>query len=72
MKAVVQENGVWIPKRLLKGVKEVEIRKKNGQIVVQPTVISHDPIFDLGNHPGHSGLGDLSTNHDDYLYGKRA
>ncbi len=28
MKAVVQENGVWIPKRLLKGVKEVEIRKK--------------------------------------------
>ena len=39
MKAVVQENGVWIPKRLLKGVKEVEIRKKHGQIVVQPTVI---------------------------------
>ena len=52
MKPVVQENGVWIPKRLLKCVKEVEIRKKNGQIVVQPTVISYDPIFDFRQPSG--------------------
>ncbi len=72
MKAQVKKDGVLIPKSLLKGVKEVEIRKEGGRIVVQPIPAPDDPIFGLGSNPGHSGLGDLAARHDEYLYGKNA
>ncbi len=72
MKAAVNKDGVLIPKKLLKGVKQVEICKEQGRIVVLPIPAPDDPIFGLGSNPGHSGLGDLSTRHDDYLYGKDA
>jgi len=70
MKAVVKKDGVLIPKKLLKGAKQVEIRQEHGRIVVLPIPAADDPIFGLGSNPGHSGCGDLSTRHDDYLYGK--
>jgi virulence-associated protein VagC len=72
VKAQVKKDGVLIPKSLLKGVKEVEIRKEGGCIVVQPVPAPDDPIFGLGSNPGHSGLGDLSARHDEDLYGKNA
>lgn len=59
MKAKVKANGLLIPKKMLKGVKKDEITVEKGKIV--------DPIFELGENPGHSGIGDLSTKHDDYL-----
>ena len=69
MKVSVKENGVLIPKRLLKGVREVEIRKERNLIVVEPTMLTDDPITELGKHPIESGTTDASVNHDEYLYG---
>ena len=51
MKAVVGDTGVLIPRRMLRGVKEVEIRKQGRNIVVEPSARDSDPIFDLGKTP---------------------
>ena len=48
MKTRVTDQGVKVPKRILKGVKEVEIRKADGVILVVP--VSDDPILALGSH----------------------
>lgn len=50
MKTKVTEQGVLVPKKLLKGIKEVEIRKDNGVILVVP--VTEDPIFALGSQYG--------------------
>ncbi len=68
MKAAVKDNGVLIPKRFLKGVKEVEIRKERNLIVITPTTLVDDPVFKLGKHPVRIGVADGSLRHDDYLY----
>jgi hypothetical protein len=70
MKISVNDNGLLIPKRLLKGVKEVEIRKERHLIVIEPTALTDDPIAELGKHPIASGTIDGSLNHDEYLYGR--
>jgi hypothetical protein len=67
MKIKVTKKGVLIPLEFLEGVKEVEIRKENGLILVLPTIIA-DPILGLGKHPVVCGLPDASENHDKYLY----
>lgn len=36
MKAIVDENGVLIPKTMLVGVSQVEIRREDGVIIVTP------------------------------------
>jgi virulence-associated protein VagC len=72
MRAQVKKDGVLIPKKFLKGVKQVEISKEAGRIVVQPVPSPDDPILGLGSDPGHSGRGDLAARHDEYLYGKDA
>jgi len=69
MRALVNKDGVLIPKKLLKGVKQVEIRKEAGRIVLLPVPIAGDPIFRLGKHPVKTGISDASTEHDKYLYG---
>ena len=69
MKAQVKKDGVLIPKKLLKGVREVEIRKEDtGRIVVIPVPSPDDPIFGLGRRPVRSGVNDGVSNHDRYLY----
>ena len=68
MKAAVKKEGVLIPRRLLKGVKQVEIRKQGARIIVLQVPASADPILELGSNPGHSGHRDLSAQHDKYLY----
>ena len=68
MKVKVTEKGALIPRKLLKGIKEVEIRRQNGLIVVVP-VGEKDPIFNLGKNPVKSGVTDGSVNHDKYIYG---
>lgn len=42
MKAKVTEEGVLIPKNFLEGVKEVEIRKENGLILVVPQAYNQE------------------------------
>lgn len=68
MKTKVTEQGVIIPKKFLKGVKEVEIRKDNHLILVMP--ITEDPIFALGSQPITDDITDASENHDLYLYSR--
>ena len=68
MKPKVTEQGVLVPKKLLKGIKEVEIRKDNGVILVVP--VMEDPIFALGSQPIADDITDASENHDTYLYGR--
>jgi virulence-associated protein VagC len=70
MKALVEEKGVLIPKRMLRGVKQVEIRKERSVIVVEPTALVNDTIFELGKKPVRTGVADGSTQHDAYLYRK--
>ena len=68
MKTKVTEQGVLIPKKFFKGIEEVEIRKENGLVVVEP--ITDDPILQLGRRPVADDLEDASENHDQYIYGK--
>ena len=68
MKTKVTEQGVLVPKKLLKGIKEVEIRKDNGVILIVP--VTEDPIFALGSQPIADDITDASENHDTYIYGR--
>jgi hypothetical protein len=68
MKVRVTEKGALIPRKLLKGIKEVDIRRRNGIIVVVP-VGDKDPIFNIGKNPVKLGIKDASVNHDKYIYG---
>ena len=67
MKAKVTKRGLVIPKAMLPGVDEVEIRKEDHQIVVPPLTTA-DPISALGRHPVDCGVTDGSEHHDSYLY----
>ncbi len=67
MKARVTKRGLIVPKEVLAGADEVEIRKEGRRIVISP--ILSDPILELGKHPVECGVFDASENHDRYLYG---
>jgi hypothetical protein len=67
MKAKVTQRGVLIPKKLLRGVEEVEIRKRNGVILVVPKH-KEDTVFKLGSKPIRCGAPDASENLDGYIY----
>lgn len=62
MKARVTKEGVVIPKALLRGVNDVEIRKENGVIVVTP--LTRDPILGLGSQPVEDELTDASEHYN--------
>lgn len=68
MKAKVTKRGLIIPKEMLAGAEEVEIRKEDHRIVISP-VTKSDPIFNLGKHPVECGLSHASEHHDKHLYG---
>jgi hypothetical protein len=68
MKTIVTEQGVLVPKKFLKGIKEVEIRKDKGVILVVP--VTADPIFALGSQPIADDITDASEYHDAYIYGR--
>ena len=67
MRVKVGVKGLLIPKKLLKGVKEADIRKLDDQIIVTP-FSDLDPIFLLGKDPIDDGIKDGSEKHDDYIY----
>ena len=68
MKSKVTERGVIVPKKFLKGIKDVEIRKDNGVILVVP--VTEDPILGLGKQPIADEIDDASEHHDSYLYNR--
>ena len=68
MRTKVTDEGVVIPKELLTGITEVDIRKQNGIIVVVP-MGKEDPIYDIGKNPVKLGIPDASENLDKYVYG---
>jgi virulence-associated protein VagC len=67
MRIAVTEQGVLIPKQLLEGVREVEIRHQQGMLLILP-VMDDDPILQLGKEPIADSVDDASTHHDRYLY----
>lgn len=56
------------PKKVLKGVKEVEVRQQNGLVILVP-IGARDPIFNIGKNPVNLGVTDASENLDKYIYG---
>jgi virulence-associated protein VagC len=68
MKALVRKDGVLIPKRLLKGAKQVEILEDQGRIIVLPIPGPKDPVFKLGRRPVMSGVAEGSERHDEHIY----
>lgn len=67
MKLEVTEQGVVIPKSLLEGVKQVDVRKESDRIVVVP-VPFEDPILRIGKNPVKGGITDASVDLDKYIY----
>ena len=67
MKAAVQANGLLIPKRMLRGVAQVDIRKEKGRIVITPSD-EDDPILGLGSNPVKTRLRNAAERHDELLY----
>jgi len=68
MVAKVTEQGLLIPKRLLRGISRVKISRTKNRI----TIVSSDqadPLQKLGRKPVRCGLPDASANHDKHLYG---
>lgn len=68
MKATVSKEGVLVPKEMLGGAKEVDIRKEQDRIVLTPIKQRIDPIFKLGKNPVDTGISDGAVHHDQYLY----
>ena len=67
MKTKVTEQGLLIPKELLEGFYEVEIRKEDHRLLIIP-IAEDDPIRRLGREPLLDDMNDVSVNHDRYLY----
>jgi len=68
LKAKVTKRGLIIPKEMLAGAEEVEIRREDHRIVISPASTS-DPILNIGKSPVECGVSDASEHHDKYLYG---
>lgn len=68
MNIKVTDRGIVIPRSLLEGITEVEIRKENNMILIIPVKAYTDPIFELGKAPVEDDLKDASVHHDQYLY----
>jgi hypothetical protein len=66
IKARVTEQGLLIPRYLLAGFDEVEIRQEQNRILIVP--IMADPILQLGQQPVSGNVTDASEHHDDYIY----
>jgi virulence-associated protein VagC len=67
MKTRVTEQGIIIPRDMLEGLDEVEIRKQDGMIIIVPAG-TDNPIFNIGKNPIDADVTDASVNHDYYVY----
>jgi virulence-associated protein VagC len=66
MKLKVTKRGVLIPKEMLAGAEEVEVRKEDHRIVISP-IAKDDSIPKLGENPVKCGVPDASEQHDKYI-----
>jgi hypothetical protein len=66
MKAKVNDTGLLVPRAMLEGLDEVEMRVEDGRIVISP--LRPDPIMRLGQRPLDTPEVDVSERQDDYLY----
>ena len=71
MVANVTKDGLLIPRRLLRGIKRVELRRGKNRITLFPAK-DVDPIAQLGSKPVACGVRDGSTHHDRHLYSGKA
>ena len=71
MVANVTKDGLLIPRRLLRGIKRVELRRGKSRITLFPTKDT-DTIAKLGSKPVTCGVRDGSANHDQHLYNGKA
>ncbi len=73
MRVQVTEQGLLIPKMLLGGIEEVDVRWENDTLIIvtvpSPGISPDDPIYHLGSDPATDSITDASVNHDKYLYG---
>jgi virulence-associated protein VagC len=67
VKTRVTEQGIIIPREMLEGLDEVEIRRQDGMIIIEPAS-ARDRIFDIGKNPIDADITDASVNHDQYIY----
>lgn len=81
MRTKVTAEGLLIPKGLLEGLDEVEIRRENGFVLILPAsddastqdadfspIPDDDPIYQFGKDPIDVGITDAASNHDRYIY----
>jgi virulence-associated protein VagC len=72
MKAEVSANGLTVPKRLLRGMHRVEIKRTQGMVVItpQPSSIDAEPdsLLGLGSNPAKQALKSGSRHHDAWIY----
>ena len=70
MKTKVTTRGVVVPRQMLDGAEEVELRKEGGKVLVIP-LTEADPILRLGSDSVVCDAPEASQRHDRYLYGSR-
>ncbi len=70
MKAEVSANGLTVPKRLLRGMHRVEIKRTNDMVVITPrqTTVEADCLLGLGSNPARQALKTGSRQHDAWIY----
>lgn len=72
MKAEVSANGLNVPKRMLRGMHRVEIKRTKGMVVItsQPSSIGAEPdsLLGLGSNPARQSLKTGSRQHDAWIY----
>ena len=83
MKLPVTDAGVTLPKVWFGDATEVEVRRENGHVEIEPSVPvdikskpvepydPDDPIWELGKKTSDLNITDGSVNLDKYLYGDR-
>jgi hypothetical protein len=80
MRIPVTESGVTLPKAWFGSATEVEVRRENGHVSVEPVGAAgtareirpydaEDPIWQLGKATSDLPITDASVNLDKYLYG---
>jgi hypothetical protein len=67
MRAKVTESGLLVPRDMLQGISEVDIRRENDIIILTP-VGDEDPLQRIGRNPVDDTIMDGAENHDRYLY----
>ncbi|HFD39121.1 MAG TPA: hypothetical protein ENJ31_04645 [Anaerolineae bacterium] len=70
IKAQVTAEGLLVPRQLLAGIREVEIRREEHLISIVPLALD-DLILELGQSPIFGEPPDVSERHDQYIYPAR-